>query len=193
MPIHLAFSHWLTIFISISISLIVLTPSVPAQMDEFLVAHWPFDENSGDKTIDATGNGNDGKINGGKWVEGKFKAALEFNGKDDHVVIPDSKDLDLAQEPTLSAWAKFQELKAGAWKNLVRKEGTYVVEITGQNKLQMSVWAGGNWQNDQAVGGPNLEVGVRYFMVGVKLPDVGLAAYLDGEKNATGNKKVMSI
>ena len=44
----------------------MLTPSVPAQMDEFLVAHWPFDENSGDKTIDATGNGNDGKINGGK-------------------------------------------------------------------------------------------------------------------------------
>jgi len=30
-------------------------------------------------------------------------------------------------------------------------------------------------------------------MVGVKLPDVGLEAYLDGEKNATGNKKVMSI
>ena len=171
----------------------MLTSSVPAQMDKFLVAHWPFDENSGDKTIDATGNGNDGKINGGKWVEGKFKAALEFNGKDDHVVIPDSKDLDLAQEPTLSAWAKFQELKAGAWKNLVRKEGTYVVEITGQNKLQMSVWAGGNWQNDQAVGGPNLEVGVWHFMVGVKLPDVGLAAYLDGEKIATGNKKVMSI
>ena len=193
MPIHLVFSHWLTIFISISISLIELTPSVPAQMDKFLVAHWPFDENSGDKTIDATGNGNDGKINGGKWVEGKFKAALEFNGKDDHVVIPDSKDLDLAQELILSAWVKFQELKAGAWKNLVRKEGTYVVEITGQNKLQMSVWAGGNWQNDQAVGGPNLEVGVWYFMVGVKLPDVGLAAYLDGEKIATGNKKVMSI
>ena len=92
-------------------------------MDKFLVAHWPFDENSGDKIIDATGNGNEGKINSAKWVEGKFKSALEFNGKDNHVVIPDSKDLDLVQELTLSAWVKFQELKAGAWKNLVRKEG----------------------------------------------------------------------
>ena len=90
----------------------------------------------GIKTIDATGNGNDGKINGGKWVEGKFKSALEFNGKDDHVVIPDSKDLDLAQELTLSAWVKFQELEADAWKNLVRTEGACVVEITGQKKLQ---------------------------------------------------------
>ena len=192
MPIHLVFSHWLTIFISISISLIVLTPSVPAQMDKFLVAHWPFDENSGDKTIDATGNGNDGKINGGKWVEGKFKAALEFNGKDDHVVIPDSKDLDLAQEPTLSAWAKFQELKAGAWKNLVRKEGTYVVEITGQNRLQMNVWAGGNWQNGQAVGGPNLEGGMALYGRG-KITRCRIRSLSGRRKNATGNKKVMSI
>ena len=121
------------------------------------VLHFNFD---GNNAKDLSGNGNDGKINGGKWVEGKFKAALEFNGKDDHVVIPDSKDLDLAQELILSAWVKFQELKAGAWEKLVRKEGAYVVEITGQNKLQMSVWAGGNWQNDQAVGGPNLEGGM---------------------------------
>jgi len=170
----------------------VLTSSVPAQMDKFLVAHWPFDENSGDKTIDATGNGNDGKINGGKWVEGKFKAALEFNGKDDHVVIPDSKDLDLAQEPTLSAWAKFQELKAGAWKNLVRKEGTYVVEITGQNRLQMNVWAGGNWQNGQAVGGLNLEGGMALYGRG-KITRCRIRSLSRRRKNATGNKKVMSI
>ena len=122
-PIHLVFRHSLALFISISISLIMLTSSVPTQMDKFLVAHWPFDENSGDKIIDATGNGNEGKTNSAKWVEGKFKSALEFNGKDNHVVIPDSKDLDLAQELTLSAWVKFQELKAGVWKNLVRKEG----------------------------------------------------------------------
>ena len=69
------------------------------------------------------------------------------------------------------------------------KRGAYVVEITRQNKLQMNVWAGGNWQNGQAVGGPNLEVGVWYFMVGAKLPDVGLEAYLDGEKITTGNKR----
>ena len=54
----------------------------------------------------------------------------------DHVVIPDSKYLDLAQELTLSAWVNFQELEADAWKNLVRKEGACVVEITGQKKLQ---------------------------------------------------------
>ena len=53
----------------------------------------------------------------------------------------------------------------------------------------MNIWAGGNWRNGQAVGGPNLEVGVWSFMVGVKLPDVGLEAYLDGEKIATGSKK----
>ena len=49
MPIHLSFSHGLTIFIWISISLIVLTSSVLAQADKCLVVHWPFDENSGDK------------------------------------------------------------------------------------------------------------------------------------------------
>ena len=105
-------------------------------MDKFLVAHWPFDEHSGDKIIDVTGNGDDGKINGGTWVAGKCKSALEFNGKADHVVIPDSKDLDWAQELTSFCLGQISGAESRRLEELGSKRGAYVVEITGQNKLQ---------------------------------------------------------
>ena len=49
--------------------------------DPSLVGYWPFDEKTGKKAEDASGNGNDGKlIDEPKWVEGKFGSALEFGG-----------------------------------------------------------------------------------------------------------------
>lgn len=184
----LVFSVIIAVFVYISMSMFSNT-AIAGELDEFLVAYWPFDEDSGNKVVDATGNGNDGTINGAKWVEGKFESALKFDGVDDHVVIPDSDVLDITAELTFSAWVKFNDLPSGVFKNVMRKEGSYVLEITGGNIMQMNTWAGGNWQNGQAVGGPTLQENVWYFMAGVKLKEGGLEAYLDGDRIAEGNKK----
>ena len=70
-----------------------------------LVGFWPFDENGGGKASDVTGNGHDGEIKGApKWVEGKFGAALEFDGKDDYVLVPDHDALDFEKNITMMAW-----------------------------------------------------------------------------------------
>ncbi|HRR96284.1 MAG TPA: hypothetical protein P5150_06095 [Candidatus Ratteibacteria bacterium] len=45
-----------------------------------LVAYWSFDEGSGDIVKDNSSNGNNGKINGAKWVEGVRGYGLEFDG-----------------------------------------------------------------------------------------------------------------
>jgi hypothetical protein len=45
------------------------------------VGTWLFDEGNGDIAKDSSGNGNDGKINGATWVNGKFSKALSFNSK----------------------------------------------------------------------------------------------------------------
>ena len=158
-------------------------------LNEFLVAYWPFDEDGGDEVIDATENGSDGTINGAKWVEGKFESALEFDGVDDLVTIPDNDFLDVSEELTLSAWVKFIDLPAGQFKAVMRKQDSYVLEITGAAQFQMNTWAGGNWATGQAWGPPALQMDVWYFMVGIDLPDAGLEAYLDGVLIGEGNKE----
>ena len=48
---------------------------------ESMMAVWLFDKRQGNKAIDATKNGHDGKIEGGtKRVNGKFGKGLEFDG-----------------------------------------------------------------------------------------------------------------
>ena len=158
-------------------------------LNEFLVAYWPFDEDGGNEVIDATENGSDGIVNGADWTEGQFEGALEFDGVASNVMIPDTDALDVSEELTVSVWVKFIDLPAGLWQNVLRKEGSYVVEITGGGKIQMNTWAAGNWATGQAFGGPNLQKDVWYFMVGVKLPEAGLEAYLDGNRIAEGNKE----
>lgn len=169
---------------------LTLLNTVSAQeLDEFLVAYWPFDEDGGNEVIDATENGNNGTITGASWTDGKFESALEFNGVNNHVAIPDSDTLDLTTEITISFWAKFNDLPPGDWKNPLRKEGSYVLEVTGENQLQMNTWAGGNWATGQAFGGPNLQTDTWYFLAGTKLPEAGLEAYIDGERIAVGDKE----
>lgn len=181
------FAFWAAIVACLA-ALASLNMIYAQELDKFLVAYWPFDEDTGNEVIDATENGNDGTIIGASWIEGKFESALEFNGVDNHVFIPDSDSLDLTTEMTISFWAKFDDLPQGAWKNPLRKEGSYVLEITGQNRLQMNTWAGGNWAAGQAFGGPNLQTNTWYFLAGTKLPEAGLEAYIDGERIAEGDK-----
>ena len=55
-----------------------------------IVGMWLFDEGKGDIATDSSANGNDGELmNDPKWVDGKKKPskALEFDGKDDYVIV----------------------------------------------------------------------------------------------------------
>ena len=73
-----------------------------------LVSYWSFDESDidGEKVKDAMGN-NDGTLQGGApQVDGKIGKALEFDGKDDYVLVPDSDSLDFETNFTWAAWLK---------------------------------------------------------------------------------------
>ena len=68
-------------------------------------AHWAFDDASGVVATDASGNGNDGTlVNGPTWVAGYLAGALDFDGIDDHVSVPNSPSLNPATELTIAAW-----------------------------------------------------------------------------------------
>lgn len=86
---------------------VAFSASSSVAAEDGLVAHWKFDEASGDKLADASGNGNDGKITGPEWGKGISGGALEFDGVDDYVVIPKSASLNSPdKEITVSAWIK---------------------------------------------------------------------------------------
>jgi len=60
-----------TIIISlIVVSLIWVSQSYAKIDPKTIVGMWLFNEGSGDKVKDSSGNGNDGKITGAKWVMG---------------------------------------------------------------------------------------------------------------------------
>ena len=151
-----------------------------------VVAYWPLD-GTGDEALDVSGNGNNAPITGATRVAGKFGGALEFDGVDDIVTVPDSDSLDVSEALTISVWVKFIDLP-GVFQALMRKTGSYVVEITGGRNVRMNIWAGENWQTGFAEGGA-LEPGVWYFIAGVKLPGAGLQTYINGELIAEGDKE----
>ena len=60
--------------------------------------------------VDYSGEGNNGTTYGGVTygAEGKFNTALEFDGVDDYVEVPDSDSLDITDEITIETWIKLK-------------------------------------------------------------------------------------
>jgi hypothetical protein len=95
-----------TIMVIISFSIILTILTVTFVKAETL-ALWLFDERQGDVAKDSSGNGNDGKIKGAKYVPGKYGTALKFEG-DDFVDIglPKSLQEGIVDAFTAEAWVK---------------------------------------------------------------------------------------
>jgi len=73
------------------------------------IAHYKFDEGSGSIAYDSSGNGNTGTLSGSwatstAWVAGKYGTALDFDGSDDHITIPDGTVPTAPR--TVSMWFK---------------------------------------------------------------------------------------
>jgi hypothetical protein len=89
------------------------------------VATYSFDAGTGEVAEDSSG-ANDGTLVGPTWfANGKFGAALRFDGINDLVSVPDANALDLTDEFTLEAWVRPDEANPGsAVINKERGKGT---------------------------------------------------------------------
>jgi hypothetical protein len=78
-----------------------------------LIAHWPFDEQSGTTVADWSGNGHDGQLTGGTWVaEGRFGGGLRLQAGDS-VTIPGFPQA--MPDWTVSVWIKLSAADRAAF------------------------------------------------------------------------------
>jgi len=90
--------------------LAIFSFSAQAGLNDGLVAYYPFNGNAND----ASGNGNNGTINGTILTTNRFgtpNSAYYFPGNNDWISVPDAPSLDLTNGYTLSALDKFR----GRW------------------------------------------------------------------------------
>ena len=84
--------------------------SAAKAVDPDLVGYWKLDETSGTSAQDATGNGNDGTLNGDpQWVAGRLGGALEFDGEGDYVDIGNDPIFNITDQITAACWIKVSQ------------------------------------------------------------------------------------
>jgi hypothetical protein len=89
-----------------------------------LVASYGFNEGTGTKVTDLSGNGNNGTTRGTTWTTaGKYAGAATFDGTSSWVTVNDANTLDLTTGMTLEAWVYPTALGTG-WRTVILKEKT---------------------------------------------------------------------
>ncbi len=83
-----------------------------------LLGWWTLDEGMGTTAVDWSGHGNHGVINGGaKWTHGVQGGALQLDGTDDYVEIPEV-GISGAAARTISGWVKANSTAIASWTDV---------------------------------------------------------------------------
>ena len=111
-----------------------------------LVAAYNFEELNRSIIADASGLGNHGLLKEGVRVDvGRYGKALEFDGINDWITIPDSPSLDLSDRFTLEAWVK--PLSTGPQSVLFKEQAkgsVYCLYASESGNVPMSALNDGN-------------------------------------------------
>jgi hypothetical protein len=91
---------------AVSFLLFSIGATSQAGLPEGLVGYWMFDNGSGNKAMDSSGNNNHGVLKAGdfKWTKGKIKGGLEFTKTGSFVEVPHNDSFDSPESLTVQAW-----------------------------------------------------------------------------------------
>ena len=115
--------------------------------DESLVGWWPLNDGEGSTATDASGNGNDGDLEGDPtWVTGVLGGALEFDGDGDYV---DTGNADQLDEYTFAIWVISPEAPASdSPSGPLHREGNYQINWNhsgGSSWMGSAAMYAGGW------------------------------------------------
>jgi hypothetical protein len=93
--------------LAVVVVLMLSGSTVRADLNAGLISHWRFDEGTGSVVNDSAGT-NDGTIYGAAWTSGIIGGALDFDGMDDYVGVPDDNSMDFASgvDFSISVWVR---------------------------------------------------------------------------------------
>jgi len=157
---------------------------------EGLVGCWMPFVGEGNLLKDYSGEGNDGTINGAKWVDGPYGWALEFDGVDDYVDISGFPVKDTSV--TILAWFYAESIGSVNRQLVFWGDGApqWELRIDGNDGTTDFFWYDGTtshgieWSNLPTTGEWHQLVGVYDDGTG------GYALYFDGSKEATATDAV---
>ena len=123
---------------------------------EALMSYWPLDEATGTVAEDKSGYANDGTVVNTTFdaasVPGQFGNALQFDGIDDYIAVPDAPSLNPTGAITVSAWIKADTWQPDSWQgNIVSKDewdganGGYALRCGENGRLSFNLSLDSGW------------------------------------------------
>ncbi len=109
------------------------------------VAEYSFDHES-ETAVDFSGHKNEGTIEAAEWVpDGRYGGALNFDGEESCVTVPDSETLHPSEEFTLEAWVKPKDSPTADPLGFKAGEGTakYAAVLGFENYGRPQGWVDG--------------------------------------------------
>lgn len=152
-----------------------------------------FDEGSGNVAKDSSGNNRDANIIGAEYANGRFGKALQFDGNDNHLVVPDFAGVGALEPRTTVFWFKADGTRDHSWVKWGRNAGgeKYYIRahVSGaQCFLRVEVNGGQNYGGDDVCNGEWRHCVVVFPEGGDSVQDHDL--YVDGKQQtkAGGDK-----
>ncbi|AQT68755.1 Chitinase A1 precursor [Anaerohalosphaera lusitana] len=159
-----------------------------------LRGHWEMEETSGAVADDASGCMNDGSVTNTTYdiasVPGKIGKALQFDGFDDYINVPDNSCLNPTEELTVSAWIRADTWQANHWQGgIVSKwdgdmEG-YTLSCGDDGRLSFALAIDSTWA--EAITDPIMSTGSWYHVAGV-YDGSTIKVYINGFESASTGK-----
>ena len=112
----------------ISVVMLFVTGVLHADINDGLFAYYPFNGNAND----ASGNGNNGTVNGATLTEDRFgnaNSAYSFDGVNDSIRLPDFTQLNPEEDFAISLWVKPSQ-NGGM---LLNREAAYEIAIFAES------------------------------------------------------------
>ena len=164
-----------------------LSSTTTSNVSNGLVAHWTFDETTGNQVTDSAGShhGTLYNMTDSAWVAGKEGNALDFGGDSsgDYVAVADSPELDLTNQLTLSAWVNGDVF--GDWDGIISKGTSGIsygmdvqangsVSFTANHSISGGVGSGDWYSNTKLSTG-------QWHHIAVTYDETAIRFYIDGQ------------
>lgn len=167
----------------LTVLVVLAVYSSASAADPNLVAHWQFDEGEGTIAYDSVGDSDGTLVNGPVWTTGVLNGALDFDGVDDYVSIPDSNVFDFG----------IGDFSISTWFSTTDLGDQYIIDFKQSDNIpHIEIYSGGiggfgthiEPGNDRITTGDNVANG-EWHHVGIALDNGatnGYKLYLDGIK-----------